>query len=208
MSVDDFIEQTLKASGFKNIAGVDESGYGCFAGSVYVGAVIFPTSFDYAAKTPGLDDSKKKTAKQREVLYELIKKHCVSCSFGFASVKEIDEMNIYHARFLAARRAMVGLSVAPDFILMDGNQKITEIKINQQAVIKGDTKSISIAAASIIAKVERDKHIESLAELVHEDYGWKSNKSYYSKSHVEAIKKHGKTKWHREKYVRKYLKGN
>jgi ribonuclease HII len=191
--------------GYKFVVGVDESGMGSFAGDVYVAAVIFDPDIDYKNLMPGLDDCKKKSPEKREILYNQIKEHALSYSIATASVEEIDELNIYWARFLAARRALSALDVKPDYVLIDGNKEIPEIDIEQMAIVKGDAKSISIAAASILAKVERDRHITELADSVHEDYGWKDNKSYWSPEQVEAIKKHGKTKWHREKYVAKYL---
>lgn len=198
-------ELALFQKGFKIIAGVDESGMGSFAGDVYVGVVILPQDIDYKKLMPGLNDSKQKTAEQRNVLYTQIKNCALDYAVASASVKEIDTINIYWARFLAARRAIDMLKIKPDYVIMDGNKTIPDITIPQHAIVKGDAKSISIAAASILAKVDRDKHIDSLAELVHEDYDWKNNKSYYCTKHIEAIKKHGKTLWHRQKYVSKYL---
>lgn len=203
--VSDEYEKDLRSKGYRYIAGVDESGIGSFAGDVYVAAVILPVEINYTLSLPHLDDSKKTTLQQRQSLYELIKSHAVAYSVATASVKEIDEINIYWAKFLAARRALSQLSITPDYVLMDGNKEIPEIDIPQQAIVKGDSKSVSIAAASILAKIDRDKHIDALAAYVHEDYDWINNKSYYAPKHIKAIKKHGKTKYHREKYVRKYL---
>lgn len=200
-------EDRLYKSGYTNIAGVDESGMGCFAGEVYVSAVILPQDIDYKSLLPGLNDSKKKSPQQRESLYKDIIKYASAYAVATASVAEIDELNIYWARFLAARRALNALSIKPDYVIIDGNKEIPEISTPQHAIVKGDQKSISIAAASILAKVERDEHIIELAGLVHEDYKWVDNKSYYCPKQIEAIKKHGKTKWHREKYVSKYLMG-
>lgn len=207
MAVSAMEEDRLYLNGYNYVAGVDESGMGSFAGDVYVAAVILPKTIGINHKLllPGLNDSKKKTAEQREKLYELVKEHALAYAVGTASVAEIDELNIYWARFLAARRAISQLSISPDFILIDGNKEIPKIDIDQLAIVKGDGKNVSIAAASILAKVERDRHIMELADLVHEDYNWKNNKSYYCTKQVAAIKKHGKTKWHREKYVAKYL---
>jgi ribonuclease HII len=207
MVAHDSYEKELWKSGFNNIAALDESGMGCFAGDVYVAAVVFPQDIDYKRLMPGLNDSKKKSKIQRDKLYGEIKQHALSYSVATASVAEIDELNIYWARFLAARRALNGLSVLPDYVIIDGNKEVPEIDIPQRAIVKGDQKSISIAAASILAKVDRDSHIDKLSSLVHEDYGWIYNKSYYCVKQIEAIKKYGKTKWHREKYVSKYLVG-
>lgn len=205
MVADDDREKKLWKQGYKLICAVDESGMGSFVSDVYVGAIIFPEYVDYKRLMPGLDDSKKKTPIQREILYKQIKNCALYWSVETASVNEINELNIYWARFLAARRAIKNLGVTPDYVLMDGNKIIPEIDIPQQAIVKGDQKSMSIAAASILAKVDRDRHMDEIAKLVHPDYGWSSNRGYYCKQTIESLKKHGKTKWHRQKYVEKYL---
>jgi len=201
-------EQALLSQGYNHIAGVDESGMGAFAGDVYVAAVILPPDIDYKTVLKGLNDSKTKTPEQREELYDKIIKHALAYAVESASVEEVNTLNVYWARFAAVNRALNNLSIKPDYILMDGNKEIPDTLIPQQAIVKGDSKSISIAAASILAKVERDKHIDALAKLVHKDYDWISNKSYYAPKHIAAIKKHGKTKYHRDKYVSKYLEGD
>lgn len=193
-------EIALIAQGYNLICGVDESGVGCYAGDVYVGAVIFPTNIDYKNLLPGLNDSKQKTPKERNVLYNLIHKYALVYSTASASVEEIDRLNIYWAKFLAARRALEKLSIRPDYVIIDGNKTIPEITTPQHAIVKGDAKSISIAAASILAKVERDMHIDELARLVHPDFDWINNKSYHCRAQIEAVKKHGKTIYHRQKY--------
>lgn len=198
-------EQKLAEQGYKYIAGIDESGMGCFAGDVYVGVVILPLDIDYKTLLPGLDDSKKKTADQRNELYKLVTKHALAYHVESASVQEIDTLNIYWARFAAVTRALEKISITPDYLLIDGNKEVPKTTIPQHAIVKGDGKSISIAAASILAKVARDEHIDELATKVHSDYDWINNKSYYCQKHVDAIKKHGKTKYHRQKYVSKYL---
>lgn len=201
-------ENSAKLLGHRRIIGIDESGVGCFSGSVYMAGVILPEDIDFKALLPGVNDSKQKSAEQREVLYHLIKKHSLAYSVASASVAEIDKLNIYWAKFLAARRVIEALDPKPDFILMDGNKEIPGVNIPQQAIVKGDGKSVSIACASILAKVERDRHIVHLADLEENDYGWKKNKSYYSTDHIAAIKKYGKSRFHREKYVRKFLVGS
>ena len=198
-------ESFLNQEGYSLIAGIDETGMGSLAGDVYVAAVILPKGIDFTNILPGLDDSKKKSPAQREKLYGLIKEVAISYAVKTASIDEIATHNIYWARFIAARRAVNALSIKPDFVLMDGNATIPELYIPQLALVKGDTRSISIAAASILAKVDRDRYIDKLATKVHDDYNWASNKSYYSKAHANAIKKHGKTRWHREKFIRKIL---
>jgi ribonuclease HII len=198
-------ENKLASAGYKYICGCDEAGMGSFAGDVYTAAVIFPIGIDYLTLLPGLNDSKQKTEEQRERLYPLIKQYAISYSVSTASVEEIDKLNIYWARFLAMRRALNNLSVRPDYVIMDGNKVIPEISTPQHAIVKGDGKSISIAAASILAKVDRDHYMKDLATKVHPDYNWANNKAYYCKKQIEAIKKYGKTIYHRQKYVEKYL---
>jgi ribonuclease HII len=207
MSASDKYERELWNKGFKYIASVDESGMGSFAGDIYVAAVILPKNIDYKTLLPGLNDSKKLTAEKREKLYPLIKKHAVAYSVQVATVPEVNEHNVYWARFIAARRALADLQTSPDYVLMDGNATIPEIDIPQEALVKGDSKSISIAAASILAKVDRDIYMMDLATKVHEDYGWASNKAYYSTQHIAALKKHGKTEWHRDRFLRKFEVG-
>ncbi|KKM22495.1 hypothetical protein LCGC14_1624820 [marine sediment metagenome] len=205
MTVSDKEENKLLQQGYRLICGADESGCGCFAGDVYAAAVIFPPNIDYKILLPGINDSKKLSDENRKKLYPLIKKYARAYAVATASVEEIDRLNIYWAKFLAVRRAIDGLQIQPDYVIMDGNKEIPEIHIPQQAIVKGDQKSISIAAASILAKTDRDAYMDRIAKLVHPDHGWESNRSYYSKQTVDAIKKHGKNKWHRQKYVAKYL---
>jgi ribonuclease HII len=207
MVANDSNESKLISEGYKYIAGVDESGMGSFAGDIYVAAVILPAGIDYKTIFHGLNDSKQKNQKQREELYALIKKHAVAYSIQVATVQEVNEHNVYWARFIAARRALADLQTSPDYVLMDGNATIPEINIPQDALVKGDSKSISIAAASILAKVDRDKYMEDLATKVHEDYDWASNKAYYCKKHIEALRVHGKTEWHRDRFLRKFEVG-
>lgn len=204
MVANDEYERKLWAKGYKYICCCDESGIGSLAGNAYAAAVMFPSNIDYKILLPGLNDSKQKTKKQREQLYPLIKKYALAYSVQIATVKEINEYNVYWAKFIAIRRAISALSIKPDFVLMDGNAKIPEIDIPQMAIVKGDSKSISIAAASILAKVDRDAYMEELATKVHDDYDWSSNKAYYCKKHLDALKKHGRTKWHRDRFIRKF----
>lgn len=205
MSANDKYEKELWNKGYNNIGGSDESGCGAFAGDVYAATVIFPYGIDYKTLLSGLDDSKKKSHEQRKVLYAKIKQYALAYAVATASVEEIDNLNIYWAKFLAVRRSIGKLRVKPDYILMDGNKEVPECSLPQTAIVKGDQKSISIAAASILAKVDRDHYMDVLAKKVHPDFEWESNRSYYSKATISALKKHGKTKWHREKYVAKYL---
>jgi ribonuclease HII len=205
MVADDKYERDLIKRGFKYIGSVDESGLGSFVGNLYSAVVIFEPNVDYRRLMPGLNDSKQKTSKQREILYEQVKGCALDYAIGTADKYEIDKLNVYWAKWVAIRRAIKKLKITPDYILMDGNKKIPEIDIPQSAIVKGDGKCFSIAAASILAKVERDEYMRELAKLVHKDYGWESNKGYYCKGQIEAIRKYGATKFHRNKYVEKFL---
>src|SRR5574337_1028620 len=176
MVANDSYEKSIISNGYHLIAGVDETGMGSLIADVYVAAVIFPSGIDYKTLLPGLNDSKQKTEEQRDKLYVLIKKHALAWSVATASVEEIKILNIYWARFLAARRALENLYIKPDYVLMDGNKIIREIDTAQQAIVKGDQKSISIAAASILAKVDRDNYIKELAKKVNPEFDWAANK--------------------------------
>lgn len=173
----------------KIIAGVDEVGRGCIAGPVLAAAVIISKNFI----DKGIDDSKRLSAKKRESFAEYIQYTC-QFAIGMASVEEINEINILEATKLASIRAVELLSIKPDIILVDGNMNFHDNKYI--SIIKGDSKSLSIAAASIVAKVARDKMME---ELYNEYplYDWANNKGYGTKSHIEAIQKYGFNKHHR-----------
>jgi ribonuclease HII len=207
MAANDDYEKALWASGCKYVCGVDETACGSLVGVVNMACVIFPASIDYKALLPGLNDSKQLTAEKREALYPLIKQHALDWAVAEASVEEIDQYNIFWAKWMAAKRALAKLKVKPDHILMDGNKVIPEVDTPQTAIVKGDAKSISIGAASILAKVDRDRYIVELAKNVHADFGWAENKGYYTEGHIAALKKYGKTEWHRSKYVSKFIGG-
>lgn len=200
-------ESKLWSAGSKYVCGVDEVGCGSLMGQVVMACVVFPADIDYKKLLSGLNDSKQLTVEKREILYPLIKQYALSWSVAEANVEEIDQLNIYWAKWVAARRALTKLKIVPDHILMDGNKIIPEITIPQTAIIKGDGKSISIAAASVLAKVDRDRYIVELSKKVHPDYGWAENKGYYTEGHIAALRKHGKTEWHRTKYVSKFVGG-
>lgn len=202
MKASNKFEVELFQQGYKYIVGVDEAGTGSLAGDAWVGGVIFDPQIDYENLLPGLNDSKQKTEEQREELYPLIKKYAICFSTEVISLSEINELNVYWAKFAAIKRMLQKMNVSPDYILMDGNHQIRDIEIPQTAIVKGDAKSISIAAASILAKVERDNYIKKLSSEVNSDYGWYINKAYYTKEHVEAIKKYGKTKYHRKNFMK------
>jgi len=196
------IENTYGFASDARIAGVDEVGRGPLAGPVVAAAVVFPANF----AAPWLDkinDSKKLTEKQRTALAPLICEHC-EWAIGDATVDEIDRLNILQATFLAMQRAIAGLRVPPVHILIDGNhvppQPRYTLPCKATAVIKGDSHSLSIAAAAIIAKVHRD----ALMQELHEDYphyGWASNAGYGSAAHMAALERYGPTPHHRQSFA-------
>jgi len=194
------IEKKKNKLNYKIIAGVDEAGRGPWAGPVFSAAVILNDN-----NIPEeINDSKKLSEKKRNNIYlEIISNH--TYGLGIAEVDEIDELNILGATLLSMERAINNLAVNPDFILIDGNHK-PKIEIDSESVIKGDTKSLSIAAASIIAKVERDKFMRKL-DGKFPAYNWKKNKGYGTKDHQNALNKYGVTKYHRKSFspVRKIL---
>ncbi len=175
------------------VAGVDEAGRGPWAGEVVAGAVIL----DYARIPAGLNDSKKLTKQNREFLYDEIMANAI-VGVGVASVEEIDRLNILEATKLAMQRAVAGLLTKPDLALIDGN-KAPMLPCKTQTIIGGDAKSLSIAAASIIAKVTRDRMMDELAQQ-HPQYGWERNAGYGTKIHQEALAKHGITAHHRRSF--------
>jgi ribonuclease HII len=176
-------------------AGCDEVGRGCLAGPVVAAAVILP--FDYS--NPWINDSKKLSKKQREDLIEEIKDKALAWQIAEASVVEIDKINILNASFLAMTRAVQGLKLLPDHLLIDGNRWRSNLTIPHTCVIKGDGKYASIAAASILAKVYRDDMMEKLAEEF-PYYLWQKNAGYPTKAHREGIRNHGDCIWHRKSF--------
>ena len=187
---------------YKSVIGVDEAGRGPLAGPVVAAAVILK---QYSEELDEINDSKKLTEKKREKLYDIILNN-FNVAVGIASVEEIDKLNILNADFLAMRRALKDLEADKDYIvLVDGNLKIKEYEGKQLPVVKGDAKSLSIAAASIIAKVTRDRIMKDLG-LKYPDYNFEKNKGYGTKKHVEAIKTKGVLKnVHRKVFLRKIL---
>ncbi|MEX0319863.1 MAG: ribonuclease HII [Ruegeria sp.] len=188
------LEHALRARGYVRIAGVDEVGRGPLAGPVAAAAVIL----DPDRIPEGLNDSKKLTAKRREAL-DLALRQQAEVSVGQASVEEIDELNILRAAHLAMERAVAALDPAPDFLLIDGNMIPRGLGVPSQAVVKGDTRSVSIAAASIVAKIWRDQVMVDLAQQ-HPGYGWETNAGYPSKHHREALRNLGVTPHHRRSF--------
>ena len=181
------------------ICGIDEVGRGPFAGPVVAGAVILPKDHPILY----LNDSKKLSEKKREELYEVILKEAVATGIGMASPARIDEINILQATYEAMRMAISNLSVQPDLLLNDAIT-IPEIEIMQIPIIKGDAKSVSIAAASILAKVTRDRLMVEY-EKVFPGYDFASNKGYGTKAHIEGLKKLGPTPIHRMSFIHKYI---
>ena len=193
-------ELSAKEKGFKSICGVDEAGRGPLAGPVCAAAVILPED----CFIEGLNDSKKLSEKKREALFDVICEKAISYSIAFGSVEEIEEHNILGATFIAMNRAIEGLSAAPDFALIDGNRVPKNIKIPCETVVKGDFKSASIAAASILAKVTRDRLMEEYDEK-YPEYNFKKHKGYGTKEHTELILKYGVSEVHRPSFLKKLL---
>lgn len=193
--VPDFsFEADLRTAGALRVAGVDEVGRGPLAGPVTAAAVVL----DPARIPPGLNDSKALTARRREALFDQIM-GVAQVSVAHASVEEIDRLNILYASHLAMERAVAGLMPGPDGLLIDGNLIPAGLTIAAQAIVKGDARSLSIAAASIIAKVTRDRIMVGLAQQ-HPGYGWETNAGYPSKSHVWALQSIGVTPHHRRSF--------
>ncbi|UYV39625.1 ribonuclease HII [Rhodobacteraceae bacterium D3-12] len=195
MNMPDFtFEQSALARGFACVAGVDEVGRGPLAGPVTAAAVIL----DPNRIPDGLNDSKKLSAKRREVLYDEILSSA-AVSIGEASVEEIDEINILRASHLAMERAVAGLETAPDHLLIDGNMIPSGFSQSAEAIVKGDARSVSISAASIVAKTWRDRGMWALAQQF-PGYGWETNAGYGSKSHMDALRNLGPTPHHRRSF--------
>jgi ribonuclease HII len=194
MGPDFEIEKAAMARGALRVAGVDEVGRGPLAGPVTAAAVILN-----AAQIPeGLNDSKKLSAKRRNALTEALM-ICAEISVGHASVEEIEQHNILRASHLAMQRAIAGLATEPDLVLIDGSMVPRGLNLPAQPVVKGDTRSLSIAAASIVAKTARDRIMVDLAQQ-HPGYGWETNMGYGSKSHISALQNLGITPHHRRTF--------
>ncbi len=191
-------EEALFAEGYSLIAGVDEAGRGPLAGDVYAAAVILPRNF----LPEGLNDSKKLSEKKREALYDVILENALAWAVGTASAEEIDTINILNATHLAMYRALSGLKIKPEFALIDGNP-VKGISIPHNCIVKGDGRSLSIAAASVIAKVSRDRYMQKLDEM-YPGYGFAIHKGYGTKAHKEAIFKKGPCEVHRKSFLKKW----
>lgn len=192
-------ENELYAQGYSTICGVDEAGRGPLAGPVCAGAVILKKG----QVIEGVNDSKKLSEKKREKLFDVIKEEALAYGIGWASVEEIEEINILNAAMLAMKRAVEQLSVKPEYALIDGN-KTPELKIPSMAIVKGDSLSESIAAASILAKVSRDRLLLELAKD-YPEYHFEKHKGYGTKLHREMILKYGPCEIHRLSFLKKIL---
>lgn len=187
------IEDELRAAG-RTVAGVDEAGRGCLAGPVAAGAVIL----DPGRPVRGLRDSKKLTEKRREELFEEIREKSAAWSVAMTGPGEIDRINILQAALRAMEKAVAGLSVAPDFVLVDGNARIS-LAVEQKTVVGGDDRCASVAAASIVAKVTRDRLMKEL-ETEYPGYGFSRHKGYPSKEHRESLRRLGPCPIHRKSF--------
>jgi ribonuclease HII len=189
-------ERACYSKGYKSIAGVDEAGRGPLAGPVVAAAVILGEN----VLIPGVNDSKKLSQKKREYLYNEIKEKALCCSIGIVDAKTIDDVNILNATYLAMKKALEGLTVKPDYILLDA-VNLKDVDIPQQGIIKGDSLSLSIAAASIVAKVERDRIVSAYDEL-YPNYSFSKHKGYGTREHIECIKKYGILPIHRRSFTK------
>lgn len=192
------IENSFYSEKISVICGVDEAGRGPLAGPVCAAAVILPKDLEL----PGLTDSKKLTDRKRRELFPLIQEHAVAYGIGFATEQEIDEINILQATFLAMQRALDQLAVMPDLALIDGNRE-KNFGIPVKTVIKGDSLSANIAAASILAKVSRDNLMVELAET-YPQYGFEIHKGYGTKAHYAALREFGPSPIHRMTFLKKF----
>ena len=193
-------ENEALAQGYTHVCGVDEAGRGPLAGPVFAAAVILPTD----KCIEGVNDSKKLSEKKREALFEVIKAEAVSYSIAFATVEEIEEMNILNATMLAMKRAVEGLPVPADYAMIDGN-RLPDLSVPSRFIVKGDAKSMSIACASILAKVSRDRLLYEYAKE-YPQYQFDKHKGYGTKAHVAALKEYGPCPYHRMSFLGKILK--
>ena len=191
------LENEIYAEGFSLICGVDEAGRGPLAGPVCAAAVILPRGLEIA----GLNDSKKLTEKKREALYVPIREQAIAYGIAFATVEEIEELNILNATFLAMNRAIEQLNPVPELALIDGNRS-TGIRFPSRCVVKGDTKCADIAAASVLAKVTRDRYMLEMAEK-YPEYHFEQHKGYGTKLHYDALREYGPSPIHRMSFLKK-----
>lgn len=196
------LEQAARAAGYQTICGCDEAGAGPLAGPLYAAAVILPDGLEL----PYLNDSKKVTEKRREVLFDQIREQAVAYAIASIPPEEIDELDILNARMKAMQMAMDSLAVAPDFALIDGNRdhgSRCAIITPHELVVKGDSRSASIAAASILAKVSRDRYMLQIADQ-YPEYQFKKHKGYGTKLHTEMLDTYGPSPIHRRSFLKKW----
>lgn len=193
-------ENAAKEKGYNLICGVDEAGRGPLAGPVCAAAVILPENLEIE----GLNDSKKLSEKKREQLYDVIIEKSLAYCVAYSTLEEIETFNILEATFLAMNRAIEGLSVKPDYAIIDGNRVPRNIKIDCETLVKGDFKSASVAAASILAKVSRDRLLLEY-DKKYPLYGFAAHKGYGTKAHTEAIIKYGPCEIHRLSFLKNIL---
>ena len=194
-------ERELLNKGITLIAGIDEAGRGPLAGPVVVGIAIMPEN----SMIEGVNDSKKVSEKKREKLYDLITQEAIAWNVGIADQNEIDEINILNATKLALTRAIDGLKIKPDLILVDALTNINTLGIPYKSIIKGDAKEYSIAAASILAKVTRDRMMREYDEI-YPQYGFSGHKGYGTAKHIAAIKEYGPCILHRKSFIKNFIK--
>ncbi len=192
------IEQSFFDKGYQVICGVDEAGRGPLAGPVCAAAVILPANIDI----PGLDDSKKLSDKRRRELFPVIKEKAIAYGIAFADHKEIDELNILQATYLAMERAIAMLDVKPELALIDGN-RAKDFGVPVETVVHGDSRSASIAAASVLAKVTRDDYMLEMGKE-YPQYGFEIHKGYGTKAHYAALSEHGHCGIHRVTFLKKF----
>ena len=193
-------EQNAINKGFSAVCGVDEAGRGPLAGPVCAAAVILPEN----TIIEGVNDSKKLTEKKRESLFDVIKSTALSYCIAYASVEEIESMNILNATMLAMKRAVEGLDIKADYAMIDGN-RLPDLNIEGECIVKGDAKSMSIACASILAKVSRDRLLYEYAKE-YPQYHFEKHKGYGTNVHIEALKEYGPCPYHRRSFLGKILK--
>lgn len=191
-----FHQREARARGYLRVCGIDEAGRGPLAGPVCAAAVILPDG----VKIDGLNDSKKLTEKKREALFPVITAQAEAYGIGWASEREIDQINILQAAFLAMARAVEALSIPADFALVDGN-RMPPLPIPGETVVKGDGKAACIAAASVLAKVSRDRALRELDQK-HPEYGFAQHKGYGTRAHYAAIKQYGLLPEHRRSFLK------
>jgi ribonuclease HII len=183
------------AAGCRFVAGLDEAGRGCLAGPVVAAAVVLPPD----AHLPGLDDSKKLTPARRDAMLERIAAEALAVGVGQCSPEEVDRLNVLHASLEAMRRAATDLALAPDVLLVDGDRPLAAPPCRQETVVRGDTRCLSIAAASVVAKVTRDRLMVAL-DREYPHYGWAVHKGYPTPQHYAALAAHGPSPHHRRTF--------